>query len=64
MDLCENVMDGIKKVIFLLFYVSVLAACIYVHCMHAWFWKKQRRILDPLELELEVVVNCDMCSRI
>ena len=35
-------------------------ACLYVHCMCAGAPEARKRVLDPLELELQTVVSCMM----
>lgn len=49
----------LKRFIYLYFLcTSVLHACIAVHYMHAWYpWRRQRAV-DPLEVELQMIVSC------
>ena len=38
--------------------LGVLPACISVHHMCAWCLQRQKRALDPLRLELQIIVGC------
>lgn len=37
--------------------MDVLRACVYVHHMHAWCLQRQKRVLQPLELQLQAVLS-------
>ena len=38
--------------------MCVLYRCVYVHHVQALFQRDQKRVLDLLELGLQMVVNC------
>jgi hypothetical protein len=35
-------------------YICVCVLCMYVYCVHVWH---PERVLDPLELELQMIVS-------
>lgn len=39
-------------------FMGILPACMCIHRVCDWCWQNQSRVLDPLELELRVVVSC------
>lgn len=38
-------------------FVNVLPACMYVYCRHAWYPQRPEEGVNPLELELSMVVS-------